>query len=204
MKNWILFFFIASSAHAAPLASLPGYDWEIIPTNPVCATVAQKAGAVDRQGQTLLNYPQNAWCKKSDLTTNLERTDTPDYRLLQWISQDDVTHIRMAYLSFSNKRVAQALCQALRRGVKVDLVLDSGKSSPLTDELEACQADNFNYYPRGNVPGIGFAHNKVTLITRKENANTQIVISSGNLTSGTVLLHENWHFVSVPTASHFT
>lgn len=180
---------VSISTWARPIASLPGFFWEVVPTNPQCDVVE--------------GFPRDAWCQKSDLLKNLLRQDTPEFKLLQGIRDLETTHIRMTYLSFGNPRVAEALCEALQRGVAVELVLDSSKVYPIAEELKACNPEKFSFYGRGNSGGIGFAHNKVTFFTKKSSADLEIVIGSGNLTSGTILTHENWHFIRAPKSSYF-
>lgn len=183
----LLFFSILSDA--APIASLPGYDWEVIPTNPECTPT--------------LSYPLNAWCFKSDLEKNLLRPNTPDARILHWLTQPDIKRVRLAYLTFSNPRVTEELCELLKKDIPVEVVLDNSKTSPSMEALRSCNSERLLFYPRGNSSGIGFAHNKLTYIERTYSEQLQLVISSGNMTSGTILQHENWHFVQLPTRTHF-
>lgn len=206
MKNITLFallFFISASAGARPISSLPGFTWDVVPTNPQCEVVNYEPGTLNRQGEPLSEYPQNAWCKRSDVEKNLLRKDTPEFKLLEGIQDPKTTHIRMAYLSFGNERIAKALCDSLQRGVLVELILDSGKTWPIEQELKNCHSQNFKYYSRGNTGGIGFAHNKVTFFTKKSSSDMEIVIGSGNMTLGTILTHENWHFIKAPRTSYF-
>ena len=181
--------FICPPAQALPIASLPGYDWEVVPTNPVCTPT--------------LSYPLNAWCFKSDLEKNLLRPHTPDARILHWLSQPDIKKVRLAYLTFSNPRVTAALCELLKKSIPVEIILDNSKASPSIEALHACNSQYLRFYPRGNSAGIGFAHNKLTFIERTHSSDLQLVISSGNMTSGTILQHENWHFVQLPQQTHF-
>jgi len=192
MKNLMLFLvlgLVSISTWARPISSLPGFSWEVVPTNPQCEAVE--------------GLPRDAWCRKSDLAKNLLRQDTPEFKLLPGIRDPETTHIRMTYLSFGNERVAKGLCEALQRGVTVELVLDSSKAYPIEQELKACNPEKFSFYSRGNAGGIGFAHNKVTFFTKKSSSDMEIVIGSGNLTTGTILTHENWHFIRAPKTSYF-
>jgi hypothetical protein len=57
---------------------------------------------------------------------------------------------------------------------------------------------------RGNVGGLGYAHNKIIMAKYKNDSNkTTIVFSSGNMSSGTILHHENWHFLTTSIDSYF-
>lgn len=55
---------------------------------------------------------------------------------------------------------------------------------------------------RGNAGGIDLAHNKL-FIVNPNSAKMRIAFSSGNLTSGAVLHHENWHFITVKDSTYF-
>lgn len=188
---------------ARPLASLPGYDWEVVPTNPVCESVPHAADAHNRRGEKLSEFPRHAWCKRSDLEKNLLRLDTPESKLLAGINDPETRRIRMTYLSFGNERISAALCAALKRDVPVDLILDSNKAWEVEAELRLCNPEKFTYYSRGNSGEIGFAHNKVTFLEKGRGNEIEIVIGSGNMTLGTILTHDNWHFIKVPVKSHF-
>lgn len=206
MKNTLLFaitLLFTASGWSRPITSLRGFSWEVVPTNPLCEVVSHPPGTVNRRGDPLKEFPKNAWCKRSDLERNLLRQDTPEFKLLSAIQAPDTVHIRMAYLSFGNERIASSLCEALQRGVRVELILDSNKTWPIEQDLKKCGENNFFFYSRGNSSGLGYAHNKVTLISSKSSSERQIIVGSGNLTLGTILTHENWHFVRAPQTSHF-
>jgi hypothetical protein len=87
----------------------------------------------------------------------------------------------------------------------VTFVLDSASTE--SEKLKACGA---TILLRGHVGSIGFAHNKVVLInpTKAGPADAdkkfmKMTISSGNMSSGVVTHHENWHFIEVARDSFF-
>jgi hypothetical protein len=88
------------------------------------------------------------------------------------------------------------------------MVLDRETELATANQVLACQPGNGdeNAKPRLELRGhdatIGYAHNKVFLINPRSDK-PGIVFSSGNLSSGVVLHHENWHFLRVPGRTHF-
>jgi hypothetical protein len=88
------------------------------------------------------------------------------------------------------------------------MVLDRETELDAANQVLACQPGNgdANARPRLELRGhdatIGYAHNKVFMINPRSDQ-PRIVFSSGNLSSGVVLHHENWHFLRVPARTHF-
>ena len=125
-----------------------------------------------------------------------------------WINDTATEEIFFAYLSFSNAPVEEALCTAARdRGVKITFVLDSGTDTSLATRLRSCFPEGRQdlaprMYLRGNRGGLGFAHNKVFMVN-PNHPNMRIAFSSGNMSPGVLLHHENWNFITLPSASYF-
>ncbi len=193
------------SSWAARLSDYRPFSFEVLFTNPVCATYQYDREQVTHSGEVLRQKPQNVYCKASDEATSVGRRLSPQFRLIEWISAPETKEIHAAYLSFSSKNVAQALCQALRKGVKVTLVIDGGETGTATNKdaesLRSCGNLSLTY--RGSTGGLGFAHNKILIVTSTDPAVKKIVFSSGNLTTGTSINHENWNFVTTASESYF-
>ena len=51
--------------------------------------------------------------------------------------------------------------------------------------------------------GIGWAHTKIIMVNPNDKKKVTTVFSSANMSSGTTIHHENWHFVTAATESHF-
>ena len=49
----------------------------------------------------------------------------------------------------------------------------------------------------------GFAHNKVIIVNPRDKKKIRIAFSSGNMSSGITIHHENWHFVTTHPQSYF-
>lgn len=186
--------------------------FEVRFTNPVCKdykySPAQTVISVD--GQQLTQKPKNTFCSRLDSTASANRPEAPQYKLVEWIRDADTKEIFFAYLSFSNRTVAEEICKAVKeRNVKVTFVLDATTDLTRANELLACEPANGDpaYKPklfkRGQVGGIGYAHNKIFFINPNE-GNIKLAVSSGNMSSGIVLHHENWLFVQPERDTYFT
>lgn len=176
-------------------------SYEVLFTNPVCelqeyAEPVAKAGGVGE----VTAKPKNVYCTNEDSAVSGAREKSPQFRLVEWIEElgaDD--EIFLAYLSYSNPVVGTALCDAIGRGAEVTMVLDA--PSTRSAELEACGG---TVLLRGHQGSIEFAHDKFLLINPDGDSETmKMSFSSGNMSSGAVLHHENWHFIDVARASFF-
>jgi hypothetical protein len=190
------------------------YDsWEVLATNPTCKEYAypEDTEVYSVAGERLVAKPKDVFCTRFDSSASGSRPESPQYRLIEWIQDPTTTEIFFTYLSFSNSKVTKELCTAItERNVKVTFVLDSSSDTAKADELLACTPDPEKFpepnmprfESRGHTPGIGYAHNKIFMVN--PGAETiKFAFSSGNMSSGVVLHHENWHFITLPAATHF-
>jgi hypothetical protein len=181
--------------------------YDVLFTNPLCREYTYPTPMMTADGSaTLTAKPKNVWCSSSDSAASAARPSSPQYKLLEWIKplgQGD--EIFLAYLSFSNAAVSTELCAAANRGTKITFVLDA--ESTQSNALKACGA---TILLRGHAGSIGYAHNKVILINPKaagpgdpDSTYMRMTFSSGNMSSGVVLHHENWHFIEVARTGYF-
>lgn len=181
-----------STAWAVKLSDYRPYVFESLFTNPVCEKYEGK--------------PKNVYCKQADELASIARKDSPQYRLKEWISDKNTRELYLAYLSFSNKNIVKALCEAIERGVKLSMVLDAGEERELNkhaEGLKECgEKGQVEVTYRGSTGGLGFAHNKILMVNPSEKI-VKIVFSSGNMSSGTSTNHENWNFVTTSGESYF-
>jgi hypothetical protein len=201
----------ASEQHHSEGPKLQYLEYDVLFTNPVCARYEFGADqeVFSNAGEELLAKPENVFCKKADGEASGARPESPQHRLLEWINDPETTEIFFTYLSFSNTTVLDALCTAIEeRDVKVSFVLDKNTNKKRAEELLECQPGSGDaeraprFETRGHVSGIGYAHNKMFLVN--PGADTmKIAVSSGNMSSGVVLHHENWHFLTVPSDTYF-
>lgn len=186
------------------LSSYSPYKYEVLFTDPDCGPYYYKEPQKTINGKTVTRKPQGVYCiSRNDKKKSGERPQSPQYRLVEWTKDPKTTEIYLTYLSFSNKVVKDALCEAGKRGVRIKLVMSSTEDSGLAEELVACNPDRIEMRERGQENGLGYAHNKIFMVNPNSTTETKIAYSSGNMSSGPVTHHENWHFVTTNPQSHF-
>lgn len=224
MKNFlILLLFISSSALAVNISDYPFFDYKVIFTNPICKAYAYEEIVYANNGDILRTKPENVYCKRSDKEFNYKRKDTPNFYLQELIGDTNVTEMFLTYLSFSDAKVSQALCNAIEnRNLKVTFIIDSKNSTGTRsrsamkrfNEVAKCRAKDSTLSSgesanipqmvvRGNTKGLGYAHNKLIIAHYKTPKKVTLVFSSGNMSSGTLIHHENWHFLTTSKDSYF-
>lgn len=211
MSNILMFLtliLISTQSFAVKLSDYTPFAFEPLFTNPVCATYKYDRVVVSNDGGNLTSKPVGVYCKASDEVASVSRSYAPQFRLIEWIADKNTKELYLAYLSFSSKNVANALCQAIKNGVKLNMVLDSGEDGkgPVNKDAESLKdcgkAGQVKVTYRGTTGGLGFAHNKIMIVNPGAEV-VKIVFSSGNLTSGTSTNHENWNFVTTNGKSFF-
>lgn len=194
---------VASSSDAK-LSDYSPYSYEVLFTKPLCKEYKYKEEVLSRSGKVLTAKPKNVFCTASDEQASGERETSPQKRLVEWINDPKTTEVWFTYLTFTNKAVKDALCSNVKsRGLKVNFALDAKSEFKAADDLVACNPSLVSYKKRGDVKGLGLAHNKIFLFNPHSSGEIRIVFSSGNMTSGPVLHHENWNFITTNVASHF-
>jgi hypothetical protein len=182
-------------------------EYQVLFTNPECDLYEYDQEVRSENGEILTAKPKNVFCSYDDGYASGDRPESPQHKLLEWIDDPSTNEIFFTYLSFSSSTVLKALCSAIEeRDVKVTFVLDSGTDTTKANTLLECQPSDPDRAPRfekrGHTPGIGYAHNKLFMIN--PGAETmKLAFSSGNMSSGVVLHHENWHFIEPARDSFF-
>lgn len=203
-------FIAALQAQAVKLADYSPYDYQVFFTNPICEEYFYSEPVYAVDGTVLRSKPKNAYCKGSDFDANKNRESSPHYNLLKLLRDKSLKSVFLAFLSFSSDEVEQELCEAVKRNVKVSFIIDSknerrSSARSALDALASCKPENLapgekanlpETFFRGNLKGIGYAHNKIIIAEYADQAKIKLVYGSGNMSSGTILHHENWHFVT--------
>jgi len=185
------------------------FKYEVLFTDPVCGVYKYNTAVYSQSGQKLTQKPENVYCKnKYDLKRSGDRSVSPQYRLVEWINQliqssNSNKEIFFTYLSFRNRTVKDALCVAAKNGVKINFVMSSTEDQAAAQELVSCNPELVHMKTRGMEGGLGYAHNKFFIINPNSKREFKIVFSSGNMTSGPVIHHENWNFITTHAQSHF-
>lgn len=184
-------------------------SYEVLFTNPVCGNYRYDEPIEEVDGERdVLGKPKNVYCTKEfDSVPSGSRRSSPQRRLLDWIEPIGAgDELFLAYLSFSDGKIADALCDAEARGAEVTFVLD--KMSSKAEQVLECGVD---VLIRGHQGSVGFAHDKILMVNPKaagpadgdETTYLKLSFGSGNMSSGTHLHHENWHFLEVNRDSYF-
>jgi hypothetical protein len=176
-------------------------SYDVLFTNPLCREYTYPTPTPTADGTaTLTKKPKNVYCSSGDMAASAARTSSPQNKLLKWLEPlDGNDEIFLAYLSFSNATIGDRLCELAEAGAKITFVLDS--RSTQADRLEGCGA---TILLRGHAGSIGYAHNKLIIINPQSTSQyMKMVFSSGNMSSGVVTHHENWHFIDVKRKSYF-
>ncbi len=223
MKSFALVLSIISSTvvFAVSLSDYKPFEYKVSFTNPVCDAYEYDKPIKSQSGDLLKSVPKNVYCKRGDKKASAERPNSPLRNLLEWINDDETKEVFLAYLSYSSSDVKNALCDAMKdRGLKVTLVYDSNndkaeivkgkKTYPrrgMIDELKSCGKSKIKVHSSGGrgkgKNKNGYAHNKVFIVNPKSKSTIKIAFSSGNMSSGVVTHHENWHFITTNPKSYF-
>lgn len=209
MKKMICFLalsLLSTQCWSVRLQDYRPYQFETLFTNPVCKSYDYDRAVITHSGNSVESKPKNVYCKPGDENTSVNRPNAPQYRLVEWITARETKEIYAAYLSFSSKNIVEAMCRALKNGTKITLVLDGGdpaeyKPNKDAEGLKKCGDISVTY--RGSTSGLGYAHNKILIVNPNDKNVMKIVFSSGNMTSGTSINHENWNFVTTSAQSFF-
>lgn len=206
----------SSQSFAVKLSDYTPYKYEVLFTNPICKQYEYSQTVYNNKGELLRGPKKNAYCTGADKAVSANRKDAPQYRILEWINDPSTKEIFFTFLSLSNWDVGNAICDAVRtRGLKVRFLIDSTSDTTLADEItdQKCApsgkqiSDYVSWSTRGHTgpshDEIGYAHNKLIMINPRSTSEVKIAFGSGNMSGGTVLHHENWHFITTNPKSHF-
>ena len=204
----LLLCMLSANSWAVKLADLKPFKFEPLFTNPVCETYSYDRPVITVNGTSITSKPKNVYCKPSDEAASVSRDTSPQYRIVEWVSDKETKEMYLAYLSFSSKNVTAALCTAIKSGVKLSIVLDGGEDNanpvlnPAAESLKKCGENLVTVTYRGTTEGLGYAHNKILMVNPGAKV-AKILFSSGNMTSGTSINHENWNFITTSGESYF-
>lgn len=204
----LLLCMLSANSWAVKLSDLKPFKFEPLFTNPVCETYSYDRPVITVNGATITSKPKNVYCKPSDEAASVSRDTSPQYRIVEWVSDKETKELYLAYLSFSSKNVTTALCSAVKKGVKISIVLDGGQDNanpvlnPAAESLKKCGDNLVKVTYRGTTEGLGYAHNKILMVNPGTKI-AKILFSSGNMTSGTSINHENWNFITTSGESYF-
>ncbi len=106
--------------------------------------------------------------------------------------------------SISNRNTAEnekleALIKNYSKLLTKSQYLGSLLCSPSADN----ETQNYTAKIISKQKGIGWSHTKVFMVNPYDKKKTTVSFSSANMSSGTTIHHENWHFATVSPKTHF-
>jgi len=217
MKSIVFLLFSSVYAFSATLQDTEFFNYDVFFTNPVCEEYKYDEAVYSIRGKLLDSKPKNVYCKRGDFELNAKRESSPHFNIKKLIDDKNVNELFLTFLSFSNSDIADSVCEAIKRNTKVTFIIDSkNKTRPGStrrlDEVSDCTPENVpagttvnkpKTLFRGNTGGLGYAHNKLIIANFKDSKKVTLVYGSANMSSGTILHHENWHFVTTSTETYF-
>lgn len=194
-------------ATSAPFAkgSFANTNWELRFNLPVCSHEGQK---------------KDVWCDFGDANASATKIGTED-RLIEMINAPKTKSIWLAYFSFSNSKVQEALCTAAKtKSLPINIFIHTESYAAISQRFQGC-GSSIRVYDRGKPFGSSeIQHIKVFLASETTDLNpmtsmsgaqqtdaakTRVTFtsSSGNLSSfGTSLHFDNWMFLDMPTSDY--
>lgn len=214
---YLISLLLSFNLSAKKITEFTPYQYEVFFTNPICNEYQYEKPVYSNDGELISTRVQNVYCTKEDKDKNINRLSSPNYNIRKLISDPKVTEMFFTYLSFSDEDVANELCHAIeQRNLKVTFIIDSKNNLPsrkdkameLFEKIKKCKsnlpnANKARMEIRGNIGGLGFAHNKLILAHYKNSKKVTIVFGSANMSTGTWFHHENWHFLTTSKETHF-
>ena len=179
--------FVANAAEPYASGTLDDISWQLRLNRYQCRHAGQAA----------------TWCDASDHRNAIAQSGIEE-ELLAWINDPLTRYVRMSYMTFTSDRLAQALCEASKRSVKVDIYLQGQNIESLDTavgvyrELLRCSENSqtFHIWKRGTENWLN--HAKIFLVASDDSQNPQqqrirFTSSSANLSqSGLGLHYDNW------------
>lgn len=159
---------------------------DFIFTNPQCKSYSGK--------------PRHAFCTRQDVAPNTRKRASLQVQLLSEIQNSQNISVTLASMTFSNKAVAQALCQVINKGVRVKILIDAGAEQLTAKEVEHCGAEliavgTAETQEQAEASRGDLHHNKFLLIERKNNSYLLAFATANFSTPGLSINHETWGFI---------
>ncbi len=207
---FIGFSLFLSSFHVQAFTTrdLNTFEYEVRFTNPKCSEYYYVNPVYSFQGERLNKKP-DSYCNHSDARKAGRLKSSPLYKVNQWVKSEDTRDITLLTFSLSNTSFIRALCGAAQKDIEVTIRLDEGtdpqRTRDLIRQMRRCHKNGkkIDIETRGGTGGLGIHHNKLLMINRKGSGPMKLAYGSANFSSGLVLHHENWSFVTIQKDSFF-
>lgn len=164
--------------------------------------VTDTAGVPLRNGQLRPTTKYGTYCLNEDVDRTLAPSGSAFQKLRQWLDEAGPgDHVFFSSYTFTNKRLRDLLCNASRRGAKVEFVLGtrSDDATYLTSQCNVHAVLAEDEDSRGRL-----SHAKFFLIERRGSDTVRLVFQSANLSNAGISIHqENWGFAVKKKSTRF-
>lgn len=140
--------------------------------------------------------PQNAYCTRADLPRAQANPQGPYQKIIEVIKNKNNTHITLGTMTFSHKDVASALCQAIKNGVGVTVIIDTGAEQATAEIVQKCGGELVKVGAAEGEDERGDLHHNKFILAQGESEST-LVFATGNFSNpGLTINHETWTTVT--------
>jgi hypothetical protein len=142
------------------------------------------------------------YCDEGDDEVNYHAFNTPKNKIRHMIKDPNTRELWIAMFDISEPEILATLCDKLKfSDLKLKILMNHSKNSAFLNELVFCAKNNKQASVKLNFHRPDKYHNLFHMKFLLFNPNgllkeQKILFSSGNLTKGTYLKHENWNLLS--------
>jgi phosphatidylserine/phosphatidylglycerophosphate/cardiolipin synthase-like enzyme len=158
-------------------------------TNPKCAAYGDK--------------PRNAFCTRADLPNAQKNPSGPYQKVLNVIKNKGNRHITLGTMTFSHKDVAAALCQSVKNGVGVTVLIDAGAEMATADMVASCGGEVVKVGTAETEEARGDLHHNKFIIAEGSDETTVVFATANFSNPGLTINHESWTIVKDSNDSVF-
>ncbi|MEQ1724263.1 MAG: phospholipase D-like domain-containing protein [Pseudobdellovibrio sp.] len=140
--------------------------------------------------------PRQAYCTRADLPRAQANPKGPYQKVIDVIKNENNTHITLGTMTFSHKGVAEALCQAIKGGVGVTVIIDAGAEQVVAESVKKCGAELVTVGTVEDEDKRGDLHHNKFLLAEGADEST-LVFATGNFSNPALSInHETWTTVT--------
>jgi CobQ-like glutamine amidotransferase family enzyme len=111
-------------------------------------------------------------------------------------------YLRLTKISNPSKEQKKKLAEAVKNYESL-LTKSQYLGSEICSSNGVSKDQNYKVKKMKKQKGIGWSHTKVFMVNPTDKEKITVSFASANMSSGTTIHHENWHFVTASTNSHF-
>ena len=85
-KTFVILLCLTSfNSWAIKLSDYNPFKFEPLFTNPVCETYSYDRPVITESGNTVASKPKNVYCKPADEAASVSRSNSPQFRIVEWV-----------------------------------------------------------------------------------------------------------------------